>query len=151
MNVTTVAEIVDQARRLETLAAGFCERLAGQTADEGVERLARHLGRHCRRLSEALGEVSREECERLCSVPVPYGPQRVDFRHLEHMELPPDATPDQMLDAAMRMDEGLTGLFRQVLRQQVVGEVRELFEALVRWEEADEAELRKLRALGCMA
>jgi hypothetical protein len=149
MNVTTVGEILQQARKLEAMAAECCGALADQAADQEVRMLAAYLGRHHRRLAETLGELPREEHGRICSVPIPYGPQRADFRQVQHMALPPDATTEQVLAAAMRLDEGLVALYRQVVRQGVSVEVKELFEALIRFEEADEVELRKLKAMGC--
>ena len=148
MNATTVAEILDRARRLESLVAEHCESLAERSADGNVRFLAAYLGRHYRRLAGILEAFSQEAYRRVCAVPIPYGPQATDFRRLLDVDLPADATSEEVLDTAMRMDKGLTRLYRQVLQQQVAAEVRELFECLVRFEQADEAELQKLRAIG---
>ncbi len=52
-----------------------------------------------------------------------------------------------VLDAAVILDECLVRLYRQVLQQPVDEEIRELFESLVRAEQRDEIELKKIKAM----
>ena len=63
------------------------------------------------------------------------------------MQLPDDATADQVFDAAIAFDECLIKLYRQVLAQQVDEQVRSLFESFLRAEVHDEVQLKKIKAM----
>ena len=52
-----------------------------------------------------------------------------------------------LLDVAVILDECPVSLYRQVLPQPVDEEIREFFESLVRSEERDEIELKKIKAM----
>jgi len=52
-----------------------------------------------------------------------------------------------VLDAAVTFDECLVRLYRQAARQSADAEVRALFEGLIRAEQRDEIELKKIKAM----
>ncbi len=76
-----------------------------------------------------------------------YEPQAADCRCFESVELAPDASAAQVLDAAVTFDECLIKFYRQVVQQPVDEDVRELFEGLIHSEERDEIELMKIKAM----
>ena len=117
------------------------------TTREGVGLLTDYMSRHRNRLAEELAELPDAEGARLHALPIHYEPQAADCRCFEGMELPPDATALQVLDAAVRFDECLIRLYRQVLQQDVDQKVKDLFAGLVRCEERDEIQLKKIRAM----
>ena len=70
-----------------------------------------------------------------------------DCRCFEQVDLAPDASAQEVLDAAVKLDECLMSLYRQVLQQEVEPEVRDLFESFLHAEERDEIELKKIKAM----
>jgi hypothetical protein len=105
------------------------------------------MSRHRIRLHEALSSISPRQIKRVRATRLRYEPQAADCRCFEGITLPPNATAEQVLDAALVFDECLVRLYRQVLRQEVDQEVRELFESLLRAEQRDEVELKKIKAM----
>lgn len=147
MAVIAVADVLRHAEDFEGMLERYYRDVAEHTTRDGVRMLADYMQRHCRRLEEALARLSSEEYRRICAFPIRYEPQAADCRCFEGRELPPDATAADVLDMAVRFDECLILLYRQVLQQEIDEEVRELFESLVHFEEGDEIELKKIKAM----
>ena len=88
-----------------------------------------------------------EEIYRICHTPLRYEPHGADSHCFEGVELPPDATAAEVLDAAIEFDECLVRFYRQVVRQPVDQKIKALFESLIRMEQDDEIELKKIKAM----
>ena len=147
MAVTTIADVLKQAERFEKMLADYYADLAEHTSREGVRLLTDYMSRHRVRMHEELAKLPTEQIEHISASPLRYQPQAADCKCFEGLDLPPDASASQVLDVAMVLDECLMGLYRQVLQQDVEPEVRDLFESLLRSEQRDEIELKKIRAM----
>jgi len=143
----TAQDVLDRAQRFEQLLTDHYANLAKHAAREGVRRLTNHMSRHRKRILAALERLSPERLHRVCSAPLRYEPRAADCRCFEDMELPEDATANQVLDAAVRLDECLVSLYRQVRQQPVAEEVKALVGGSLRTEERDEIELKKIKAM----
>jgi rubrerythrin len=147
MAVVTVADVLKHAEEFEELLADYYATLSQRTTREGVRLLTDYMSRHRQRLAEALDRFPPEQASRIRGTHLRYEPQAADCRCFEGIEVPPDASAAQVLDAAVNFDECLINLYRQVLQQPVDEEIRELFESLVRAEQRDEIELKKIKAM----
>lgn len=147
MAVITVADVLRTAEEFEEKLVRYYSKIAEQTTREGVRLLADYMGRHRRHLSEALERLSDEERRELRTFPIRYQPLAPDCTCFEGRELPPDALAKDILDIAIEVDGCLIDLYRQVLKQDIDQEVKDLFESLVRAEERDAIELKKIRAM----
>ena len=147
MAVTTVDEVLRSAERFERMLADYYAKLSEKTAREGVRLLADYMSRHRVRIGDALGKLAPEQIHRVRSAPLRYEPQAADCRCFEGVDLPPEASAEQVLDAAVTFDECLVTLYLQIIRQPVDEEVKALFESLIRTEQRDEIELKKIKAM----
>lgn len=147
MAVITIEDVLKHAERFEHLLAGFYADLADRSCREGVRLLTGYMSRHRERIVDALEKLSPDQVRRVCSAPLRYEPQAADCRCFDRIELPGDASAATVLDAAVVFDECLVDLYRQVLQQPVDEDVRELFESLVRAEQRDQIELKKIKAM----
>ena len=147
MAIITVGDVIKHAEDFERMLKDYYTGLAERSQREGVRLLTDYMGRHCARIGKALAQLDDDELQRILKVPLRYEPQAADCRCFDGMELPPDATAAQVLDAAMTLDECLIRLYRQVARQPVEQDVIELFESLIHTEERDEVELKKIKAM----
>ncbi len=147
MPVITVEDVLKHAEQFERMLSDYYARLSERSNREGVRLLADYMSRHRRRIGEALQKLSQEQVKRVCSEPLRYAPQAADCRCFEGIELPPGAGAEQVLDVAVTFDECLVRLYRQVLQQPMDQEVLELFESLVRTEQRDEIQLKKIKAM----
>ncbi len=147
MAVITIADVLHRAEEFETMLADYYRDLAEHSSREGVKMLTDYMSRHRARIAERLAKLAPEQVERIRSTPLRYEPQAADCRCFEGVELAPGATAGQVLDAAVVFDECLIKLYRQVVQQPVDEDVRELFEGLIRAEERDEIEKKKIKAM----
>lgn len=147
MTTTTVQAVLTQAEAFEHLLADYYANIASHTVREGVRLLTDYMARHRIRLEEALARMEPSLAAQVASVQLRYQPKAADCTCLEKVELPDNATAAQVLDAAVTFDNCLVLLYRQVLSQDITPEVREVFESLVRAEERDQRELKKIKAM----
>ena len=147
MAVITIAQVLEHAEQFEQSLVEFYAKLATDSSREGVRLLTDYMSRHRKRICEALDKLSHEQIHLITSAPLRYEPKAADCRCFERLSLPDDATASQVLDAAVVLDECLVDLYRQVLAQPLEIEARELFESLVRVEQGDEIELKKIKAM----
>jgi rubrerythrin len=147
MAVITVEDVLRTAEDFESALVDYYADLSERTTKQGVKLLVDYIGRHRRRLSEALDRLPEGASERIRSRPIRYEPVPPDRSCFEDNVLPPDASASEVLDIAVEVDECLMALYRQVLRQDLDPEVRELFEGLVKCEERDTIDLKKIKAM----
>lgn len=147
MAVITIADVLHRAEEFKSMLADYYHDVAERSSREGVKMLTDYMSRHRVRIAERLAKLAPEEVRRICSTPLHYEPQAADCRCFEGVDLPPDATAAQVLDAAVTFDECLIKLYRQVVQQPVDEDVRALFNGLIRAEEQDEIELKKIKAM----
>ena len=147
MAIVTVADVLKHAETFEQMLAEYYAKLSERTVREGVRLLTDYMSRHQARIAAALDKLSPQRILRVGNTPLRYEPQAADCRCFEGIEVPPNGSAAQVLDAAVNFDECLINLYRQVLQQPVDEEIRELFESLVRAEQRDEIELKKIKAM----
>ncbi|MHC4635873.1 MAG: ferritin family protein [Planctomycetota bacterium] len=147
MAIVTISQVLGCAEDFERMLAEFYAKVAQQSTREGVRLLADYMSRHRQRTHEALSKMSAKDMSRICKTPLRYEPHAADCRCFEGVELSPDAPASEVLDTAVKFDECLVRLYRQVVRQPIDQEVKELFENLIRWEQDDEIQLKKIKAM----
>ena len=150
MGVVTIAEVLRHVEKFEGILADFYANLSHQTTREGVRLLTDYMSRHRRRTHIALFKLpvkKVEEIYRICHTPLRYEPHGADRHCFEGIELPPDATAAEVLDIAIKFDECMVQFYRQVVRQPVDQEIKQLFESLIQMEQYDEIELKKIKAM----
>ncbi len=147
MAIITIKDVLEHAERFEQMLADFYADLSEHSGREGVRLLTDYMSRHRKRIADALERRSPEQVQRICSTPLKYEPHAADCNCFDRINLPDNASAAMVLDAAVTLDECLVSLYRQVLQQSVDEGIRELFESLVRVEQSDEIELKKIKAM----
>jgi len=141
-----IREILDYTRDVDNAISRIYDNFGKASGDNVSGQLADYLGRHYKRMSECISGMSDEESESLLSTHIPYGPQPADFKRLEKLHLEPDASVDELIDAAIEVDGKLVDLFKTALESPVGEKVREFFEHLVQYEDGDREKLRQIKA-----
>jgi hypothetical protein len=147
MAVTTVSDVLKTVEDFESRLVEYYTEISERTTKEGVHLLADYMGRHRRRLANALENLPEAKRDRIRGCHIRYEPAKPSCSCFEDRKLPADAPACDILDMAVEVDECLVNLYKQVLRQELDSEVRELFEALLHCEEWDEVELKKIKAM----
>ena len=141
-----IKEILEYTKKVDEAISAIYAKFSESAHNQLAGQLAEYLGRHYKRMSEVIGTMSEEKSSTLLSAYVPYGPQPADIKRLEDFTLEPDSSVDDLLDRAIELDGKLVEMFKMVLDEPVGLEVKELFEKLVKHEEGDQANLRKIKA-----
>ena len=147
MSVTTVACVLRRASDFECLLMDYYLSLAEQTHREGVRLLTDYMARHRRRLQEALSRFPGDTYKRISVLPIRYEPVSSECDRFAGRTLDADATAEDVLDVAIELDECLISIYKQVAQQEIDPDVKDLFDSLVRMEERDEIQLKKIKAM----
>lgn len=147
MKAITVEEILACIESFENSITDFFDKIHDETHNEGARLLTDYIARHRHRTLAALEESSHEEIEHIKKLPLQYSPDMPGEHSLREIKLSPDATPLEILEAAIAFDECMVQMYKQISRQPVAQEIKEIFESLITYEEADESDLKKIREM----
>lgn len=147
MQFVNVEDVLDHAKRFEDMLVDYYGRLSDRALHEGVRMLAQHMAHRQQRIIRALNTFTPEQLNEIHRTPVRYEPEAADCNCFRGRELPADATTGEVLEIALAFDECLARFYRQILRQELSEEVRDLFDSLLRLEEGDEIQLKKIQAV----
>ncbi|MBI5725094.1 MAG: hypothetical protein HZA50_14125 [Planctomycetes bacterium] len=143
----TIQGVLKHAEDFERMLSDYYAGIASHTAREGVRLLTDYMARHRIRLHEALSRLDPAEAAHLIATPLRFQPKAADCTCFEKIQLPEGAGAAEVLDAAVTLDDCLILLYRQVLVQDISPEIRDLFESLLRSEQRDQMELKKIKAM----
>ena len=147
MQFVTVEDVLEHARQFQNMLIDYYGRLSERALHEGVRMLAKHMAHRRQRFLRALSSFTPEQVIEMHRTPVRYEPEEADGNCFRGRELPDDATTAEVLEVALAFDECLARFYRQLLRQEVSEEVHDLFEGLLRLEEGDEIQLKKIQTV----
>lgn len=147
MGIITIRDVLEQVGEFERALSDYYAAVAGGTAREGVRLLAGYMARHRIHLRAALDRMDPDRAARVAAAPLRYRPKAADCTCFEKVSLTPESTAEEVLNAAITLDDCLLLLYRQVLSQEIGPEVRELFASLLKSEERDQVDLKKIKAL----
>ncbi|MBW8015021.1 MAG: hypothetical protein FVQ82_02465 [Planctomycetes bacterium] len=147
MRAITIEEILGHIECFENSLTDFFDKIHDETHDEGARLLTDYIARHRHRTLAALDECPHEVIDRIKKLPLQYQPDIPGEHCFKEIKLSPDATPLVILEAAIAFDECMVQMYRQISRQPVAHEIKDLFENLSIYEEADEIDLKKIRQM----
>jgi rubrerythrin len=146
MRATSIAEIIAHAEKFEQDLVEFYQGISDHTNHEGVRMVADYIARHTRHINDMLNDLTEEERQHICSIPLSYKPAIPGKQCFELIELTDDAKADDVLEAAISFDECLLGMYRCVARQDSERDVKEFFEELIQTLERDQVGLKMIKA-----
>ncbi|MHC4478229.1 MAG: hypothetical protein ACYTEL_21535 [Planctomycetota bacterium] len=147
MRAITIGNILEHVENFENSVTEFFEYLHDKTHDEGAKLLTDYIARHRHRTLAALDRLPHEQIEHLKKLPLQYQPHIPGAHCFEKIKLSSDSTPLTILEAAIEFDECLVQMYRQISEQPVAHEIKDLFDSLAKYEEADEMHLKKTRQM----
>ena len=147
MLAITIEEILGHIESFENSLTKFFERIHDETHDEGARLLTDYIARHRHRTLAALDKCPHEVIDRIKKLPLQYQPDIPGEHCFKEIKLPPDASPLEILEAAIAFDQCLVQMYKQIASQPLAHEIKDLFENLSIYEEADEIDLKKIRQM----
>ena len=147
MLAITIDEILRHAEKFESHLAEFYTKISEETTLDAVRLLTDYMGRHQNRIKDALSKVPAEQMQHIINIPLQYEPHIPGDHCFKVIKLPANASPNEILDAAIKFDECIVQMFRQIAHQPVHRDVKDFFENLQQLEEKDQLELKKIRTM----
>lgn len=147
MAMITVAQALDFMQKLEeTLAKQYAD-ISGHSRVQVIRQVATCLANHYSYLAKALTRLPKEQYEGIKNATIPFGPQLCDLESLLTQFEPDTNSVESLIDTALSLNRHIAQLYRQVTNQDVSEDIKDLFENLAKFEEIDEHELTKIKAL----
>lgn len=148
MTGKTLGELLDKVTAFEVRLEAFYACIRDQGTDNDVRFLAYYLSRHGYRLRAAIEAITPALREQMRSTVtdgrIPFSPDTA-FRLIRTP--PAEVTRSALIDAALRYDAELAGLYRRILENSRNPEVSAVIEGLILMEERDIIILRKIQAM----
>ncbi len=148
MAIVTLGELLDRARSFELRLESFYAEVRDRTPDNGVRLLTYYLSKHRRHQDLVFANF---DAGRIASL------RKAEFKHAigfdpeERFRVPvisPDTvTGEMLLQAAGEYDQALINLYRTLLDQPLIDEIKDVLESLLRIEERDLVMLKKMQAM----
>jgi hypothetical protein len=147
MRAITIGQVLGHIEEFEDLLSNFYEKVSQESSHEGVRLLTEYMSRHSHHMKDLLSKMPEEKVARIIKVPLSYQPHIPDCHCFEEIDVTPDSKAADVLNAAVLLDECLMQLYRQVVRQPVEEQIREIFEELIQIIEQDEIQMKKIKAM----
>jgi hypothetical protein len=136
-----VKEFVTFGRQLHAAVARLYETL-GEHADlERVRMLLDYLQRHERNLETALARFEKNSHNAILEAWLEYSPGLDVDQVVESIKLPEKPSSDDIFTAALKFDDTLIELYREVAAKAVDKKTREVFQNLLKLEESEKNQI----------
>ena len=148
MACATIGKWLDRVAEFETRIEAFYAGVRDCSTDNNVRFLSYYLSRHGYRLQAALAALTPSLRDHVRAAQLKrrlvFSPELAFYA----IKTPPgDIKGTPLLDAALRYDAELAGLYRQMLGQSPDSETSTVLESLVHMEERDMIILKKIQAM----
>ncbi len=143
MPFKTVRDILDQARAFHRELAEHYRRLGAGADREKLKVLLDFMGRHEQHMAEHLEGYEAEKAGRILGCWFKYSPAVPELGAIEGVELKPDMTVEQVVDASLKFDGALVAFYRQAAETARSQDVKDFFAKVVDMEQREG--IRRLR------
>lgn len=137
MSYSTVKDIIDYSRSLHEHASNLYEQLRDETQRERVDMMLHLLAQHESTLAEALAQVEDGLADNVLQEWHQFEPGSISEALADCHEMHPDISVDELVRVALKIDDYMVGLYRQMLSEATSDESRQLFQNLVQLEERE--------------
>jgi len=137
MSYSTVKDIIDYSRSLHEHASNLYEQLRDETQRERVDMMLHLLAQHESTLAEALAQVEDGLADNVLQEWHQFEPGSISEALADCHEMHQDISVDELVQVALKIDDYMVGLYRQMLSEATSDESRQLFQNLVQLEERE--------------
>lgn len=134
-------DVLDHARIFHNELRRLYEQLSTETEKERVRMLLDYLSRHEEHLEESLAAYEEGASKRVLDTWFKYVPAEDKLEKFRDVKLEPDMSVDDVVDVALRMDDCLVDLYKEMAEVAVSQEVKEVFTNLLEMEEQEKHKL----------
>lgn len=148
MSVVTVGEMIDRAKTFEEKLERYYADLRDRATKDGVRLVTYYLARRKQHLPQTLRDYPAGQLERIRQTPFKYDEADLDLEKcFDGKDLPSDTDAERLFEVAIEFVDQLIAFYRHLSEQQLGKDVQGLFGSLLKIEEKDIVELKKMRAM----
>ncbi len=144
MSYSTVKDVLEYGRRLHEHARNLYQQLRDQTQRERVDMTLQLLAAHEDTLAKSMVSMQEHVSQKVLTEWHQFEPGSISDALKGCRDLHPDISVDELTRVALKIDDYLIGLYRQMLSEATNNDSRQLFENLIALEESEK--MRTVRA-----
>jgi len=143
MNFETTKDVLDHAREFHGQVSVYYRQLGKKVQKERVKMLLEYMSRHEKHLEENLARYEEDVSGRILNTWFQYPPPKDILKTVVSFTLEgkENLTVDEVIDLALRIDDCLIQLYKQMAAESECGDVREVFTNLLEMEKHREMDL----------
>ena len=147
MLAITIEEILGHVEKFEQQLTELYTKISKETNVDAVRLISEYMSHHRNRIKAALSKIPAEQMQRIIKIPLQYEPHLPGEHCFEEIKLAIDTDPQTILNAAIKFDECIAQMYRNISHQPLHKDIKEFFENLQRVEENDELEIAKIKGM----
>jgi len=141
MSYDPIRRIMNRSKKIHEGIRGFYERLSDQTEKQRVQMLLEYLKGHQKELEDTLEDLKSQASQDVLDAWLQYRPEPSVEQMLPDMEFKPEMSVDELLQAALSIDDALITYYRRIAENTEFQEVKEVFASLAEKIENDKSKL----------
>lgn len=134
-------EIFDYARIFHRKMREFYNQLHEKTEKQRIKLLLEYLSRHEKQRVETLARYEKDASRKVMDTWFKYVPENISFDCLKNIEINSNMSVDDVVEIALGMNNCLIELYKGVIEETKVEEVKDVFNSLLRRVEQEEKNL----------
>jgi rubrerythrin len=132
-------DVIDHVRAFHAQVGELYRRLAEGADRERVRLLLNYMGRHEKHLEASLAAFEEQAASGLLDTWFQYDPEEETLARLTDVAVDPGMGVDDVIALAMRVDDGLIGLYEELAACALSADVKELFANLLELEKQEKS------------
>ena len=134
-------DILRRAQDFHSQLSDFYHQLADDAKKTTVTMLLEYMSRHEKHLEESLAKYEESAASDILDCWFKYVPELATCKCFEGIEVGLSMSVDDVVNMAMRLDNCLVNLYREVAECANAAQVKEVFSALLEMEEQEKVKL----------
>ncbi len=143
MRFEQTRDILNHAREFHRQVSQLYKRLSDKAEKKRVRMLLDYMSRHESNLEKSMARFQEQTSKEVLDTWFSYTHDEDTLALCRNTELEPGMTVDEVVRAALRLDDCLTKLYREVAECTDCNEVREIFKNLLALEEKEKSKLAR--------
>lgn len=143
MAFETTKDVLDHAREFHIQLSDFYSLLSRKSEKQRIKLLLDYMSQHEKYLEETLARYEEEVSGKLLNTWFQYPPPKeiLDTCRKVSISKTDDLTVDDVIEMAVKLDQCLIDLYKEMIKNSETDEMREVFSNLMEMEKRQELEL----------
>lgn len=143
MRFETTQDVLNHIREFHKKASALYQELAEKEEQKRLQLLLNYMSRHEAHLEQSLAQYEQETSQKILDTWFQYIPDQQLLQPIQDVEVEPNASVQEIVDLAMRLDDCLIALYKEMIEHAAANEVKEVFQNLLEMEKQEQHQLAR--------